>query len=143
MSNRTLLVITLACFAVAFLLSSDGGGVNPFVPATGEVSVAIVEETAERSMLPESQLSILNSTKLREWAKAKCDKGASGQPEFRVLDVDADTSNMPEKWREIVGRAKGKPLPYLAVSTGRDGAEGDLPLTEGETMDVLRRYAGE
>jgi hypothetical protein len=142
MTRNQLLILTIACFVLAALIPSGGGGL-PFVPSTGEVSIAIVEETAERSLLPESQLSILNSTVLRDWAQTHCDKGAGGSPEFRVLDVDADVSNMPEKWREIVARAKGQSLPYLAVSTGRSGAEGDLPLTEAETMAVLRRYAGD
>lgn len=141
MTARQILLISVVCLSLAFLIPSDGG-LNPFEPTTGEVSVLIVEETAERPLLPESQLQILNSTMLREWAKTHCDKNADGHPEFRVIDRDADTSNMTQKWRDRIAEAKSKPLPYVAISTGRSGAAGDLPLTEAELMPFLEKYAG-
>ena len=143
MTTRGKLTIFVAVCAVAYL--GMGGGVSlPWgSTATGPVAVLILEETADRSLLPESQLEILSSTELRAWAVAHCDKDADGQPQFRVIDKDADTTHMDHLWQDRIVLAKSKPLPYLAVSTGRSGAAGDLPLTVNETLKVLKKWGGE
>jgi hypothetical protein len=137
--NRKTFVVFVAMIIVALLLPSGGGDAT----VGGLVSVLIVEETSERPLLPASQLAILNSAELREWAKTHCDKGPDGAPEFRVLDKDADASRMSAKWRERFERSRTMPTPNIAVSDGRRGAEGDLPLTLNEVKAVLRRYAGD
>lgn len=133
-----LVIFSAVCFA-AWLATS--GGVSVFSPSVGPVAVLIMEETAERSFLPESQLQILNSTELREWAESGCDKDEDGI-QFRVVDKDIDTQFMSALWRERIEAAKSKPMPYMAVSNGKSGAEGDLPLSVDEVKSVLKRYSG-
>lgn len=145
--NRRLL-FAAALLALAFVISTGGrdgadGGRRLLPPRTGKVAVLIVEETAERSLLPASQLEILGSIELRKFLAERCDVGADGEPQFRILDKDADVSFMAPVWKERFERSKSMPLPNIAISTGRSGAEGDLPLTVDEVKAIVSRYAGQ
>lgn len=131
---KKIVLIAGVVLLVAFLM-------DRVKPSTGPVAVLIMEETAERPLLPESQLQILNSTELREWLETRCDKDDDGM-QFRVVDKDADTQFMSKLWQERVAEAKSKPMPYLAVSNGKGGAEGDLPLSVDEVKAVVERYSG-
>lgn len=137
--NKSWFPLLVGVLLIAFILRSP----QVLPPATGEVSVLIVEESSDRPRLPASQLTVLNSTRIREWAKAHCDKDEGGHPEFRVLDKDDEVSHLPQKWRDRFEQSRKLPTPNIAVSTGKSGAEGDLPLTEDETLKVLKRYGGE
>lgn len=141
-NNGPLLIFLLVVFVGVISLPAIINQ-GPFVPAVAEVSVLIVEESADRPRLPAGQLTVLNSTEMRDWCKSHCDKDEGGHPEFRVLDKDDDVSHLPQKWRDRFEESKKLPTPNIAVSTGKSGAEGDLPLTLEETMRVLKKYGGE
>lgn len=107
---------------------------------TGPPSVLIVEETANRPRLPASQLAVLTSTEIDNWAKANCAKDENGNPEFRVLDKDADVSYMSQKWKDAFNAAKSKQPPHIVISNGKTGTEGDLPKTIPDTLDLLNKW---
>jgi hypothetical protein len=137
--KKVLVVGVIVLLAVTWW-SSRGGDITPRPKPIepSEVSVLIVNETAD-----DVGDDVIYAAEIRQWVKGHCDKDANGAPEFRVLDKDADVSKMSQKFQEQFNLAKTKRLPYLAVSNGKQGADGDLPLTVEETLAVLKKWGGE
>lgn len=98
-----------------------------------KLSVMILEETSERRNLPLSQLILLQSTTFRT------ELAAIGA-EWRIWDDDVDARNESSKWQAALSAWPGEKLPWLLVSNGRSGFSGSLPLTEEETLSIIRRF---
>lgn len=109
------------------------------IPLAG-FRVLILEESAQRTSLPASQLSVLTSTEVRSYLRSKCATGANG-PEFRFFDVDDELSAQEKHWSDAAKRPRTA-LPWLLISTGSDGFEGPLPATVSETLSLLKKYGG-
>lgn len=139
-----LLLIGAVLGALPMLL--DGGSVLPsFDPppiAEPGLRVAIVEETADRSKLPGSQLAILTSVKLREYLDANCVK-ENGQPAYRIWDKDIDASRESQLWQDALSKVKGTEgitLPAILISNGSTGYIGPLDGTVDETIERIKQY---
>lgn len=105
--------------------------VDPPIP-TSEFRVLILEETANRSKLPTSQLSVLTSAPLRKWMT---ENGAN----FRVWDKDVDASREDAAWQAALKLPHGE-LPWIHVSNGKTGFSGPLPKTAEETQTLIGKY---
>lgn len=113
----------------------------PF-PASG-LTVLILEETADRSGLPASQIQILGSTELRTWAKANCQQ-LGGAPALRIWDKDAQLDEATRKdWGAAFEAAKksAKTYPWVVVANGRTGASLPLPATLADLLAVLAKFS--
>lgn len=108
------------------------------IPVPG-LRVLIVYETAELGKLPKEQVSIFNSTRLRDLLTARCVRN-SATPEWRMYDKDADLKNESQLWRDAMARQRTK-LPWILVSTGSAGFEGPLPATVDDTLALIQRFA--
>lgn len=105
--------------------------VDPPIP-TAEFRVLILEETADRSKLPLSQLSVITSAPLRTWLKENGVK-------WRVWDQNIDAANEDAAWQAALKLPHG-PLPWIHVSNGTTGFSGPLPLTVEETKTLIGKY---
>lgn len=117
--------------------------VNPSLNPDG-FSVLIFYETEDYN-LTEDQLQILNSTQIQNYLKSKCVKN-DNQPAFRQWDDDLDSNTLPnDLWRKFYDRAKtdskGK-LPWIVISTKTETISVELPKTESETLNLLKKYGG-
>lgn len=129
---------------VPFLM--DGGSVLPSFdpPPIDEAGlrVAIIEETADRSSLPKSQMAILTSVKLREYLDANCVK-EDGQPAYRIWDKDIDASRESQLWQDALAKVKATEdlkTPAILISNGKTGYIGPLDGTVEETIDRIKQY---
>lgn len=117
-------------------------------PSPGKLSVLIMEDTSQRTKLPASQQAALFSKNVRDYLDSHCKIGPDGKtPEWRLFSADpnADFSKESVKWQGAVAqfRAYGPvPLPYMMISNGVTGTAGPFPMTEAETLALLRKWGG-
>lgn len=97
-------------------------------------------------VLYDSRLGVPQQTTakaVRDYAAAHCAKGPDNKTaEYRVLDAEANVSNMTEVWKNAIAR-KRTSLPWIVVSNGKQGYEGPLPPTTDDTLKLLKKYGGE
>jgi len=110
------------------------------IPLPG-LRVMIVEESKERDrLLPGQQAAILGK-QVRDYLNAKCVKEGM-QPAYWIIDKDVPVDGLEKHWRDVFARPR-KSLPWLIVSNGKTGYEGELPKNLDETMAILKKHGGE
>lgn len=114
-------------------------GPNPPMPGQG-FRVLIVLESRDLSTLPSSQIAALTAREVREYLNAKCVKEGN-QPEWRIWDKDTDISRESDHWKEAMKRPRTT-LPFILVSNGKDGYEGEMPKTTADLLALLKKYGG-
>jgi hypothetical protein len=129
------------------------GGVGPLPPKPnpddppkpqpdGE---APIKEPGFRVLITyESQLPIprwLNDSDFRSMLNNACVAGPNGVKEWRVVDKDSPAVANAGVWPKALERTKGKPVPWVLISTGKVGFEGPLPESKAEAMALIKRYA--
>lgn len=127
--------------ALAWLWFGGGSGAAPFVPSPGQISVLIVDETADYGK-PEYRdyLNVLNSSAVVDYLNGHCAK-VNGSPEWRHWDKDTDVSNELPKWQDAM-KLERKSLPWLYVTNGGSSWGGPLPKTVDETLALLAKWGG-
>lgn len=115
---------------------------NPIVPIPGAgLRVLFVYETKDLSKLPSAQVQMLTAKVVLDYLDAKCVK-ENGVPEYRKFDQNVDTRNMSEVWRQAMAKPR-KSIPWLLISNGKDGYEGEWPKNTDELLKLLKKYGGE
>lgn len=120
---------------------------NPPAPLpTAGLRVLVLEETDDRDNLPGSQQALLVSLsqgKAAQHLDAVCAKEA-GQPEWRILDDDADGKYLSPLWKEALDRLKADstPSPKVLISNGVTGFQGPLPKTVEEWAALVAKFEG-
>jgi hypothetical protein len=102
------------------------------------LNVMIVEESGDRSQLPEGQRDILGS---QPWRQAWYGKGG----EIRIIDPTDQHPNDLPKWQAGVEAVmnSGTKLPAYAISDGTKSAIGPLPLDMVAWDSLLATYGGQ
>ncbi len=124
----------------------DRTDVTPFV---GKLWVVIIKDGAHLSQLPASQVQALLSTAVRDYCATHCQKGMDGKTsEFKTYEKDTDVSQQSPAIQKAFKLAvadwekSGTKGPWLAVSNGKTGYSGPLPLTEAAVIEKLKVYGG-
>lgn len=92
----------------------------------------------------ESQLPIpswLNDADFRSLLNSVCVAGQNGVKEWRVVDKDSPAVANAGVWPKALERTKGKPTPWILISTGKIGFEGQLPETKADAIALIKKYA--
>ncbi|MGD9635706.1 MAG: hypothetical protein AB7G28_26350 [Pirellulales bacterium] len=137
--TKIAVAVILATLAIHFG-PHDGPAPTPDKPGKGLV-VLIVEETAERAKLPQPQLNILTSDKVRDYLDEHCAKDTEGHPLWRILDDDAPGDNLPKPLRDALAKPRDS-VPWIGISNGRKGSAGALPADVDATLTLLKKYGG-
>ncbi len=115
-------------------------GPVPPIPDAG-FRVLIVEETAELSKMPASQVQIRTSKTVRDYLDAKCAIGPDGKTrEYRIWDKDVPAQNDPSVAMKAALARPRASIPWIIISNGKAGYEGALPLTVADTMTLLKKF---
>lgn len=101
--------------------------------------VLVVYESSELSRLPETQKQVLSSTIVREFLNSHCAKDGDTY-EYRFYDQNADMTFANDRWKKAMAKAR-KSVPWVAISNGRKGYSGPLPLSIEEMLALLKKYA--
>ncbi len=113
------------------------------IPDTG-FRVLMVYESAEKSKYTAGQLAALDGQAVRDYLDTHCVKGPDGKtPERRIWDKDITREQAAadsKLWADALERTRGKPLPWLVISTGKTGYEGPLP---EDALALLKKYGGD
>lgn len=141
--NRTLLIAFAAMFLGGLLLLIPGGdGPTPVDPGEPDVPIVIddsfklgrhvliVYESEEKPAYPSSQSLILDSADFKQFLSQRATDG------WRILDKDANTEFMPEVFQQWIKRDRSG-IPWILVSNGQTGVEGELPATIDETKTLI------
>jgi len=109
----------------------------PPIPIPTGFRALFVFESADEAKMPAAQLSILTSTKIRQYLNEKA-KG------YRFIDKDTDLSKDDETWRKIWEASKSTlpALPALVLISDQKGEAFPLPTTEADTLALLKKYGG-
>ena len=117
---------------------------TPAPPIAGEGNrVLVVYETGQQ--LPSAQAAILTSAIVREYLDAKTAKDAANpNGAYRIWDqnVKLDHPSVSPSWKAAMARPRAK-LPWVVISNGRTGYEGELPADVPQTMTLLKKYLGD
>jgi hypothetical protein len=109
------------------------------IPGDGLRVLIVYEQDDQAKYLP-SQMAQLYSIVLRKWLNEVCAKAPNGQPEYRVLDEEAEVGPDSGKlWIDAVKRPR-QSTPWLIVSNGKTGYEGPLPMTEADTRKLIEGF---
>jgi hypothetical protein len=111
------------------------------IPGDG-LRVLVVTETSDLAKLPSAQVTVLTAADVWAYLRSHCAKDANGQPAFRFWDKGVSPDLAPEPWKTAMKRDR-KSLPWVVISTGKDGYEGPLPATVADTLALLRKYGGQ
>ena len=104
--------------------------------------VLIVYESEKLTSMTEAQKACIWGAKVTQYLQSKCTKGIDNtNPDFRRLDQNADMSKDAKYWQDAM-LLERKSLPWIVISTGKDGFQGPLPATEDETLALLKKYGG-
>jgi hypothetical protein len=144
MSRLSLLSIACLILGGLLLLIPSGGDVvpvNPVGPVTPVEPIAdesfklgrhvlIVYETLDKPTYPSGQALILDSAEFKQFLNGTATDG------WRILDKDANTEYMPEVFQKWMTRERDG-LPWIVISNGQTGVEGELPATIDETKELI------
>lgn len=111
------------------------------IPLDG-LRVLILYESADLAKLPKEQVAAMNSAEVRSYLTSKCVKGADNKTsEWRIWDKDVDASAEPAHWQAALKRPRTA-VPWIIISTGKQGFEGPLPTTQADLLALLKRFGG-
>lgn len=141
-------VITVAVFGSAISFNGCSLPSIPWVhpsppsplPGTGN-RILVVYDAGSR-MDPEAQSALWSEDVWRS-AAANLAVGPEGASEARIFDQDADVSQEHAVWQEAMKKAKGKKLPYVAISGAKANFDGDLPKGKAEMLALLKKCFGD
>lgn len=142
-SNRT--------FVATAKLVGIGGGPAPDPkpdddPKPQPDGEAPIKEPGFRVLITyESQLPIprwLNDADFRTLLNSVCVAGQNGVKEWRVVDQDSPAVANAGVWPAALERTKGKPTPWILISTGKIGFEGQLPETKADAIALIKKIRG-
>jgi hypothetical protein len=141
--NKTAILAAVCMILGGWLLLNPGdvNPVNPVDPVTPVEPIAdesfklgrhvlIVYETLDKPNYPSSQSLILDSAEFKQFLNSTATDG------WRILDQNANTEFMPEVFRKWMER-KRDGLPWIVISNGQTGVEGELPATIDETKELI------
>ena len=135
--NKTAILAAVCMILGGFLLlnSGDVAPVTPVEPIADESfklgrHVLIVYETLDKPTYPSSQSLILDSAEFKQFLNQTATDG------WRILDQNATTEYMPEVFKTWMTR-KRDGLPWIVISNGQTGVEGELPATIDETKELI------
>lgn len=114
-------------------------------PAPKPDGEAPIKEPGFRVLITyESQLPVptwLNDGDFRSLLNSVCVPGKNNVKEWRVVDKDSPAVANAGVWPAALERTKGKPVPWILISTGKVGFEGQLPADKAEAMALIKKYA--
>ena len=117
---------------------------DPPVPPKPDGEAPIKEPGFRVLITYESQLPVppwLNDSDFRALLNANCVAGTNGVKEWRVVDKDSPSVANAGVWPKALERTRGKPVPWVLISTGKIGFEGPLPVDKAEAIALIKRYA--
>lgn len=104
------------------------------VPTPGGISVALIEESNERTF---DWGLVWTSIPLREYLEAHCEKGSKSQPLFFFTDDDVNQRDLPQMWKDALAAPRTQ-LPWVVVM----GKGGKPILYSGPPPKVTKTRAG-
>ena len=143
-SNRTFTATTTLRGIGPDPTPGPGPGPTPTPTPTPDGEAPIKEPGFRVLITYESQLPIptwLNDADWRALLNSLCITGSNGVKEWRVVDKDSPAVANAGVWPAALERTKGKPVPWVLISTGKIGFEGPLPTTKAEAMALVKKYA--
>lgn len=95
--------------------------VNPTDPVTTkELWLMVLHDPSTDTKLPATQLDLMTSKNLRDFAKTYCVKDSDGNPEYRYVDGTSDgLSKLSGQWKTMADANPPKSLPWLIAVNGK------------------------
>ena len=106
------------------------------IPAEGLHVLVVYEAQDAKDPVKQKQYNALCSAEVLGYLNAKNRGG------WRIWDKDVNVANEQKLWQDAFKRAKEKMnmMPWIIVSNGKAGWEGQLPNTKEEMLTLLKKY---
>ena len=115
--------------------------VDPPTP-TGPISVLIIEEKEQRHLLRQGERDAMASPECRLYVRNHGAKTTDGKtPDWRILDPDQDITGEHQLWKDGMARPRTQ-TPWVIITNGKAGADGPLPPSPEQFLEVLKKYGG-
>lgn len=98
--------------------------------------VLFLAESGER--LPAEIEDAFYSREIGDWLNANCIQ-VDGQPDFRRLDPDSQFTDANHRFAKALARPRTA-MPWLIISNGVTGYEGQFPGGKNQTLELLKKY---
>lgn len=106
-------------------------------PIDGDgLRVLFIYESSER--MAETIEASFFSQEVERYLNANCEK-VDGKADFRRLDPDAKFTDPNHRFAKALRRPRNS-LPWLIISNGETGYEGEFPDTVQKTLDLIQRF---
>lgn len=113
--------------------------VNPAPIAEPGFRVMIVYPAKGLGALPIPQSTMLTAQQLRDYLNNKCFKNGTAA-EWRIWPDNTNATGESELWQKAFARNRTN-APWIIISNGTTGFEGQLPLDINETIKLMDKYA--
>ena len=141
--NKTAILAAVCMILGGWLLLNPGdvdpvGPVDPVTPVeplpdesfTLGRHVLIVYESLDKPTYPSSHALLLDSAECKQFLNNTATDG------WRIIDQDANTEYMPEVF-QLWSKRERSALPWIVISNGQTGVEGELPATIAEAEELI------
>ena len=135
--NKTAILAAVCMILGGWLLLNPGdvAPVTPVEPIADDSfklgrHVLIVYESIDKPTYPSSQALILDSAEFKQFLNNTATDG------WRIIDQDANTEYMPEVF-QLWSKRERSGLPWIVISNGQTGVEGELPATIDEAEELI------
>lgn len=144
MKPQTLLKLSaaflLACFWLTHISTNN-------TPEPGKFGVLVVTDNSDPSQIDQRQVDAVQSTINRDYLDSHCDTSVDettgkSRPDYRILDKTARLLQEDNKWSQVVKDYPPPRYPWVYLSTGKAGTQGDVRLDYNEQGEIYRKWGG-
>lgn len=116
-------------------------GPEPVPVPTKGFRVIFVYETADA--ITQAQANVIYSTAITDYLNSHTEK-TEDRPGWKRWDRNVDTSTASDTWKKIWDVTKGSVLkvPALVIINESKGEVFELPATEADALELLKKYGG-
>lgn len=142
---KTLLKLSFAAL-LAFLWFH--GVVSPVIDTTpGKFGLLIVTDDNDLASIDHRQVSAMQSTINRDYLDSHCDSGTDettgkSRPDYRIIDKTSRLLQEDNKWSRVYKANPPTRFPWVYISNGKAGTQGDVRLDVKEQGDLYKKWGG-
>lgn len=109
------------------------------IPVKG-LRVLIIYDPGAEDKMPIEQKAIIFGQPMRDYLNTRCVLGPDNKTrEWRIYPTDVKIETAPKIWRDAFARQRSS-VPWLIVSNGVTGFEGELPSDVASTKKVIGKH---
>lgn len=142
---KTLLKLSFAALLVFLWFHGVVLPTNDVQP--GKFGLLIVTDDENPNNIDYRQVNAMQSTINRDYLDAHCDSGTDeitgkARPDYRIVDKTSNLLQADNKWSQVIKANPPPRYPWMYISNGKVGVQGDVRLDYKEQGDLYKKWGG-